>query len=322
MQPEQQLLFDLGTIDFRGLRETKERIMRASKAPNTLHAYASGWKAFERWCREAGRDPLPAAPGTLREFAAWCINEKLRLKTIGVRLNAISHYHRESHYIEPVDAEVRQFLSNAKRLLKERPGGKSPITIAHLQKISRRLDGSPHEVRNRAMILLQFAAGWRRSETVALHLRDVKFVPKGLTLWLPYSKTDQNAKGELVGIEYGKRKLTCPVRALKAWLKIRGTWDGPLFVRIARGGHVSRNGLNSRGEVLHLALKRVLEEIGENPHQFGSHSLRSGMITAAAEAGATETSIMMRTCQRDVKTVRRYIRPTQIFKFNPLKRVL
>ena len=322
MHPEQQLLFDLGTIDFVSLVETKERIMGASRAISTLRAYASGWKAFEQWCGEAGRASMPAMPATLREFAAWCINQKFRLETINVRMNAIAHYHREAGCETPLDAEVRHFLSNAKRVLKEQPGGKAPVTVSHLQQIARNLSGSPVEIRNRAMILLQFAAGWRRSEVVQLQLSDVKFVRQGLTLWLRSSKEDQEAKGELVGIEYGKRELTCPVRALKQWLRIRGRWEGPLFVRLTPGHNLTRTALNGRGEVLHLALKGALEAIGEDPDKFGSHSLRAGMITAAAEAGASESSIMMRTCHHDAKTLRRYIRPTRIFKFNPLKGVL
>lgn len=297
--------------------------MGASKAANTLRAYASSWKQFERWCREAARASLPASPDTVEDFASWSINERCRLNTVFSRVTAIAHYHQEAGWPSPVDESVRKFLSNARRDLKERPGGKAALTPAQLRKLAKRLSsGNPVAIRDCAMILLGFAAGWRRTEVVGLDLSDVKFVREGMTLWLRASKTDQTGEGRLVVIQRGKRALTCPVLALRKWLKIRGTWEGPLFVRFSPDRRVTRQGLRGRGYALYNALKRVLAEIGEDPRNFGAHSLRAGMITASAENGATETAIMLRTGHKSSQSLRRYIRPAQGFRLNPLKGVL
>lgn len=323
MHPQQGCLFDLGAIDFRRVRETKERILQATKAVNTLSAYASSWKAFCRWCREAGREALPATPETVEDFASWAINEKFRLNTVFTHTSAIAHYHAEAGLPSPVDQSVRKFLSNAKRDLKEAPGGKAAVTPAQLRKLAKRLaSDDPIDIRDRAMILVCFAAGWRRSELIGLDRSDVKFVRAGMTLWLRASKTDQTGEGRLVAIQRGKRPLTCPVLALRKWLKIRGDWEGPLFVRFTPDRRLTHRGLRSRGEALHQAVKQGLAQIGEDPRKFGAHSLRAGMITAAAQNGATETSIMMRTGHKSSQTLRRYIRPAQAFHANPLKGVL
>jgi integrase len=321
--PEQGLLFSLGDIDFRAIRATEERILRANVARNTEQAYRSSWKFFRAWCEAAGRIACPASPKTVQDFASWSITEGLRLETVGVRMNAIRYYHCQAGEPSLVDASVRLFLAHAKRELKEERHGKAAITYDHLRRIAAHLGGSSTlEVRNRAMILLTFASGWRRSEIVRLNLSDVTFVPKGIELWQRWSKTDQTAEGRLVGIEAGTKPLTCPVRALRAWLKIRGTWEGPLFVRLVRGQGITHERLNSRGEMLYLALKQAIDQIGEDPEKFGAHSLRAGMITEAAKHGASEAAIKLRTGHKCSKTLQRYIRPATAFDFNPLKGVL
>lgn len=310
------------TIDFEEIRKTEERIRVAERAPNTRLAYAHGWKMFLAWCSAAERSGLPAEPPTVKDYAAWSIARGRRLNTIALHVSAISHYHREAGFETPCDRSVRLFLTNAKRDLKEGPGGKAALTYDLLRRVAVRFPETQPGIRNRAMILLQFAAGWRRSEIVALRRSDVHFVPQGIALWQQSSKTDQSAEGRLVGIERGNRAITCPVRALEQWLAIRGDWDGPLFVRFDPRSEMTRSALASRAEVLHNALKRVLEAAGENADRFGSHSLRAGMITEAAQHGASETSIMRRTGHKTSACLRRYIRPANIFEFNPLKGVL
>lgn len=170
------------------------------------------------------------------------------------------------------------------------------------------------------MILLQFAAGWRCSEVVSLDLADVRFVPEGMLLWLAKSKTDQQGRGRAVGVDYGRRMLTCPVEALKRWLEVRGCWAGALFTSFDRGRRVTRRRLNPDGG--RRAVKAGLELIGEDAGPFGAHSLRAGMITASAENGASETAIMQRTGHQCYGTLRRYVRPARAFHANQLKGVL
>lgn len=322
MHPQHGTFVRVPTIDFEAIRATEQRILQAQKAVNTRLAYAHGWKMFLAWCAAAERSSLPAEPATVQEHAAWSIARGLRLNTVLVRMSAIAHYHREAGLANPCDRSVRLFLMNARRELREEPGGKAALPYELLRNIASRFPDTLPGIRNRAMILLQFAAGWRRSEIVALRYSDVNFVAQGIALWQRSSKTDQTGEGRLVGIERGKRAVTCPVRALEAWLAIRGDWEGALFVRSGPHGEMTRTALASRAEVLHMALQRVLEKAGEDAGRFGSHSLRAGMITEAAQHGASEIAIMRRTGHKTSACLRRYIRPANIFEFNPLKGVL
>lgn len=322
MHPEHSLFLRTVRVDFQEIRRTEERILQAAKARNTRLAYANGWKMFLAWCAAVERDWLPAEPRTVQDFLTWSITQGFRLGTIALRMSAITHYHREAGFETPFDASVRRYFANARRDLKEEPAGKAALTYEMLRTSALHFPDTPLGIRNRAMILLTFASGWRRSETVALRRSDVSFVPQGLALWQRSSKSDQTGEGRLVGIERGKRALTCPVRALQAWMKVRGDWDGPLFVRMTSTGELTRQGFEPRGEMLHHALKRAIAAIGENPVRFGAHSLRAGMITEAAKHGASESAIMLRTGHKSSRMLRRYIRPCNIFEFNPLRAVL
>jgi hypothetical protein len=102
-------------------------------------------------------------------------------------------------------------------------------------------------LRDRALLLTCFAGGLRRSELVALDREDIRFTSEGLVLRIRQSKGDQEGEGEgaEVGIGWGSRPLTCPVRAMEIWLRRSGITYGAVFpradrVRHQRGTAVSR----------------------------------------------------------------------------------
>ncbi len=75
---------------------------------------------------------------------------------------------------------------------------------------------------DRALLLVGFAGGFRRSELANLNVGDIEFTEDGLVVRLRRSKTDQEATGRKVGIPFGSNRGTCPVRSLKAWLEASG----------------------------------------------------------------------------------------------------
>jgi integrase len=319
------LLFERGP-DFARLRAAQERLMQAGRAPATREAYANAWRDFDAWGRASGRVTFPASEDTLCLYVAALIeNPHLRLNTIKLRLSALRiRHHDEGLACEGIET-ARRLVLNAARERKETPRGKRALTPDQLRRISAFLDTSAEllDVRDRAIVVFGFALGWRSAELVGLDLRDVRFVSTGIRVRLRHSKTDQQGKGHEVGIPPGRERLTCPVRALGAWLARRGNWEGPLFTPL---GHCGRQGVQRRRlgrEAVIATVRRELAHIGvENLWDYGSHSLRVGMITASAEAGAGLTEIMQRSGHTHVPTVLSYIRPAQAFQRDPLAGVL
>jgi integrase len=63
-------------------------------------------------------------------------------------------------------------------------------------------------------------------------------------------------------------------------------------------------------------VKRSAKRIGLDVAKVAGHSLRSGLCTSAADAGASERSIMNQSGHRSLMTVRRYIKDGSLFKKN------
>jgi integrase len=310
------------------LRQKKEQIRRTNLRPNSHNAYKQAWKVFSNWCAEIGAKNLPTDAETITDYAGWALYERARryrLGTLDLTLSAIRHYHREAGLADPVTKEVREWMRNAALDLRERKRYKKALTPEQLQRVCSYLlrNDEAINVRDRAMILLQFAAGWRCSEVVGLQFNDIEFTDKGFIVTLGASKADQTGKkGREVGIEYGDHADTCPVRALKAWLAKRGKTPGFLFVEFDGGGGMYLDrGLE--GDSITERMKIILPAVGIDAAQYGSHSLRAGMVTAAIEHGASETAIMARTGHSSYETMRLYVRRARAFPpANPLKGVL
>jgi site-specific recombinase XerD len=311
-------------VNVEHLREAQQDLMQSSRAQNTVRAYKHSWGVFTRWCESAARQALPATSETVGLFVAWSIAEKRsRLETVRTDLSAIKARHEDAGYKSPVDESVKALVSSAARQLREAPAGKLALPVEYIRSMSAKLveSGSLRDMRDHAMLLLTFASGWRRSEIVALRLCDVWFERKGLRLRLGASKTDRDgSEGREIGIPLGSDPLTCPVRTLRKWVEKRGAWSGPLFTRISQAGFVEHSGLS--GEVVNKRLKKALKSIGKEVSKYGAHSLRAGMVTAAAENGAELAAIMQRTGHKSVQMVLRYIRPARVFRADPLKGVL
>jgi len=65
-----------------------------------------------------------------------------------------------------------------------------------------------------------------------------------------------------------------------------------------------------------LVVKRRAEAVGLDPDQFGGHSLRAGLATSAAAAGASERTIAQQTGHKSMVILRRYIRDGNLFRDN------
>ena len=112
----------------------------------------------------------------------------------------------------------------------------------------------------------------------------------------------------------GRHPGTCPVKALQAWLELAGIDEGPIFRGVDRHGRIMAGRLTDRSVA--LVVQRTAASAGLNPAQFAGHSLRAGLATSAAMAGAEERDIMRQTRHTSVAVARRYIRDGSLFRNN------
>ncbi len=178
----------------------------------------------------ASRPALPAAAQTLAAYLADLALTD-RPATIGRKLAAIAVAHRDAGLESPTEhGMVKRTLAGIRRKKGTAQNQKAALLVDDLRRMVAPLGASLLDRRDRALILLGFAAALRRSELVALRFEDVRFEEEGLVLTLRRSKTNQEGRLETIAVAYGSEPTTCPVRALRAWLAAAGLVDGPLFV--------------------------------------------------------------------------------------------
>jgi len=198
--------------------------------------------------------------------------------------------------------------------------GKRPVLTEDIRRMVLLLEaGRTQEVRDRALILLGFAGAFRRSELVGLDIEDLEFNREGLVAAIRRSKTDPEGQGRKVGIPRGGYPETCPVRAVQAWLEVLGADEGPLFRGITRHGRIDGRRLTPQS--VPLVVKRLAARAGLEAADLAGHSLRAGLATSAAMAGASERAIMNQTGHRSAMMVRRYIRDGSLFRENAAAQV-
>jgi site-specific recombinase XerD len=288
----------------------------ASRAENTKRAYTNDFVAFSAWCREQGLTSMPTLPRTVALYLTSLAVAEKKVATIERALVAISQAHKLHGFPSPrLAAEVTEVLQGIRRTLGVAPNQKDPVLVDTLRALVEPMrKDDPGDTRDRALICLGFASGCRRSELVALDVADLSFADDGLEITIRRSKTDQEGLGRKVGIPFGGRPRTCPVRAVRDWIDFSLITEGPLFRPVNRFGKILPSRLTDQSVA--LIVKRWALEAGFDPALFAGHSLRSGLATAAAKAGKSERSIMKQTGHRSVSVVRRYIRDAELFDDN------
>jgi site-specific recombinase XerD len=177
---------------------------RESKAPNTRRAYAADWRDFLGWCTAHHLQPLPAAPETLSLYLAD-LAERRKPATLARRVVAISLAHKTAGLPSPTTVPVvRAVHIGIRRTKGTAPDGKTPTLTPDVRAMVRTCaQGTLGGLRDRALLLMGFAGGFRRSELVALDVGDVAFTENGLVVSLRRSKTDQEGVGRKVGLPFG-----------------------------------------------------------------------------------------------------------------------
>ena len=292
------------------LLEQASRFVQASKSSNTTRAYKADWKHFEAWCFGHELMALPAAPETLALYLT-ALADSHKVSTLQRRFSAISQAHQLAGHPSPtLDAKVRTTFSGIRRTLGSAQVGKLPVLLEDLRIMLQSLGESLLAQRDRALLLLGFAGAFRRSELVSLDVAELEFQRLVMIVTIRRSKTDQEQQGRRIGIPLGAHLETCPVRALKNWLAVAKISHGPIFRGVNRHGQVSLRRLSD--QTVARVVKRTVKAMGLDPRGYAGHSLRAGLATSAAAAGASERSIMNQTGHRSLTIVRRYIREADL----------
>jgi integrase len=292
----------------------------AAHAENTRRAYRVGWSDFLAYCHTQGFDALPATPQTVALYVT-ALADRAKLATIRLSLAAIARKHREIGLESPVAHEVvRRIVRGVARTNGASQTRKAAVTLDHLRAMLLEIHGDDLKAkRDRAIVLLGFAAALRRSELAALSVEDLRFEKRGLVVTIRRSKTDQEAKGAEIAVPYVPNRSLCAVRALKAWLDASGVASGSLFRSFTLQRRMLETPIDGR-DVANLVKKLCGKARLDG--DFSGHSLRAGFATSAAAAKAPLDAIARTTRHKSVSVLMGYVRPAQVFDDVALTQVI
>ena len=312
-----ELVTDIKSLELETLKNLSN-----SKSNNTLRAYKADFKDFSAFCAKNALSSMPTEPKILSLYLTH-LSATSKFSTLKRRIASISVIHKlKGHYLDTKHPLIMENLHGIKRVKGTNQKAKKPILINELKSIINIIDqhlsycGLPEQedskdiknkIRDKAIILVGFSGGFRRSELVNIDYDDLEFVSEGVKIFIKRSKTDQSGEGMIKAIPYFDNKSFCPVLALKHWIEYSEIKSGKLF--------------DISDKIISLIIKKYASLSGLDPSRYGGHSLRSGFATSAAESGAEERNIMAMTGHKTTQMVRRYIQEANLFKNNALNKI-
>ena len=320
-----------GTLD--RLVKNARDYAKASTADNTNKAYAADWKHFARWCRLKGTDPLPPSPEMIGLYmtdlaAPTNGSPALSVSTIDRRLSGLAwNYAQRGFSLDRKDRHIATVLAGIKRKHARPPVQKEAIPPEDILAMVATLPFDLRGLRDRAILLLGYAGGLRRSEIVRLDIgKDdtpdsggwIEILDDGAVLTL-------NAKTGWREVEIGRGSSdqSCPVHALEQWLHFAKIDFGPVFVRTSRDGKRAMEARLSDKHVARLIKSTVLKsgiraELPEKDRLalFSGHSLRAGL---ASSAEVDESYVQKQLGHASAEMTRRYQRRRDRFRVNLTK---
>jgi site-specific recombinase XerD len=320
-----------GTLD--RLVETARDYARQAVSENTLKAYAKDWAHFARWCRMRGANPLPPSPQLIGLYIADLAAPggkapALSVSSIERRLSGLTWgYAQRGERLDRKDRHIASVLAGIRRKHARPPLQKEAILPEDLRDMLATLPHDLRGLRDRAILLIGFAGGLRRSEIVSLdHSKDdtpdsggwVEMLEGGVLLTLR-GKTGWRE----VEIARGSAEQTCPVHALTQWLHYARIDFGPIFVAVSRNGlKATENRLSDK----HIArlIKQTVEDAGLRPELskaerlalYSGHSLRAGL---ASSTEVDERYVQKQLGHASAEMTRRYQRRRDRFRVNLTK---
>lgn len=338
--PPSSIADEQSLVHLASLADRARSYVEAASSANTRKAYASDWKHFSAWCRRSNLSPLPPHPQTVGLYITACASGSTAgtpsrgaktnsVSTIERRLSSLSwNYAQRGLTLDHKDRHIATVMAGIRNSHARPPVQKEAVMAEDIIAMVETLDrGSLRGLRDRAMLLIGFAGGLRRSEIVGFDLKAdqtedgrgcIEILDKGMLVTLR-GKTGWRE----VEVGRGSSDATCPVVVIETWIKFAKLAHGPLFRRVTgQGKAVGSERLNDE-EVARLVKRAAmaagvrgdLSEI-ERAFKFSGHSLRAGL---ASSAEVDERYVQKQLGHTSAEMTRRYQRRRDRFRVNLTK---
>ncbi|TJW91352.1 MAG: integrase [Mesorhizobium sp.] len=307
-----------------------------ASSENTRDAYAKDWRHFTSWCRRNGFDPLPPDPKVIGLYISACAAggpklgaPALSVSTIERRLSGLAwNFTQRGLSMDRADRHIATVLAGIRRKHAKPPRVKEALLGEDLLAMIATLGHDLRSLRDRAILLLGFAGGLRRSEIVGLDVtREEKSDGAGWIEIFPDKGVLVTLRGKTgwreVEVGRGSSDFSCPVVALETWIRLGRIARGPLFRRIFKDNKTVDVERLSDKHVARLVKKTALAAgvradlaEGEREQLFAGHSLRAGL---ASSAEIEERYVQKQLGHASAEMTRKYQRRRDRFRVNLTK---
>jgi integrase len=272
-----------------------------------------------KFCEAHQFVPLPADPDQVTLYLTHLTTEfgikgkKLRPRSAERHLAAINTTHCAMGLVfDRHNPTLVKTLDGIRRTFGKNQKGARALRTEDIAAMCETFGRDIRSLRDKAIILLGFAGGFRRSEIVGLNAEDLKFKDGTLRVTLRRSKTDQKGEGRTIVILPGQNLKTCPIAAVQAWLSaahLKHEGGDPIFRPINRHSSVELNRLSDRAVDLILKCACRAAHLKES---YSAHSLRAGHVTEALARGHDRAAIKRQTGHASDAMLDRYSRETDL----------
>ncbi|WP_107676128.1 tyrosine-type recombinase/integrase [Agrobacterium sp. LAD9] len=318
------------------LVETATAYANAASSENTRDAYAKDWRHFTTWCRREGFEPMPPSSQVIGLYIGACASgdpkrntPALSVATIERRLSGLAwNFTQRGIPMDRSNRHIATVLAGIRRKHAKPPRQKEAVLGEDIKAMVDTLGHHLRGLRDRAILLLGFAGGLRRSEIVGLDIvRDDHSDGHGWIEIFPSQGVLVTLRGKTgwrqVEVGRGASEQTCPVVALESWIRFGRIVRGPLFRRIFKDNktvdverlsdkHVARL---VKQTALAAGVRSDLPE-GERALLFAGHSLRAGL---ASSAEIEERYVQKQLGHASAEMTRKYQRRRDRFRTNLTK---
>ncbi|WP_299555812.1 tyrosine-type recombinase/integrase [uncultured Tateyamaria sp.] len=321
-----------GTLD--RLIDTARDYAKASTSDNTNKAYKADWKHFASWCRRKGVDTLVPSPAVVGLYISDCAKPQdgsppLSVSTIERRLSGLAaNYRQRGLALDMKDCHIASVWAGIKNTHGKPPTQKEAVLAEDVLEMVALLSFGLRDMRDRAILLLGYAGGLRRTEITGLDVGKEETDDGRGYLELLEGGAVLHIKGKTgwreVEIGRGSSDQSCPVHTLEQWINYAKIDFGPVFRRVYRDNSGVGTERLSDKHVVRL-IKRLVLESGVGPtdisdeervRRFAGHSLRAGL---ASGAEVDERYVQKQLGHASADMTRRYQRRRDRFRVNLTK---
>ena len=276
------------------------RIASQSRQSSTVKGYVAGFRRWKAWAAKFDEiSALPASPIYVAIYLSSIMQTANSVAPINCAFYSLSWAHKMAGLADPTDNDMCKLVKEAAhRSLGHAARKKDPVTPKMLQSLVSHFSADRLNLltlRLLVMCVLAYAGFLRFDELLRIRACDIQMGQSHFSIFIEKAKNDVYRDGKWVLIAKTDSP-TCPHTLLKSYIDMANIdyiSDNYIFRQLSFFKSQNKYKLKSINKPLSYTRAREIvlagfKAIGVNSINLGTHSLRAGGATCAANNGVPD----------------------------------